>query len=211
MGGQAEQSSTAASPPASAPSSSAPATTVAGAAPGEGASIDAVISWVEAGRPADPGAHHEAYRDGTATRLGDDIAFTAASGAPDDSTQCITDAAFNSGALTCLVDLTAPAAPPPGAEGMWKAGWVEYAGATLQVGSLRGDPGPFVKGAGPRLADGDSLAFGDNRCRSDVSGLLCVNYAHRSAVRISAGGVAPFGCLRPVAPPPDAVGAAYSC
>ena len=51
---------------------------------------------------------------------------------------------------------------------------------------------------------------GDYRCRADDSGLVCVNYAHQSAVRFAAAGIQPFGCLKPV-PPPDGVGAAFGC
>ncbi|MCH9730718.1 MAG: hypothetical protein K0U84_13775, partial [Actinomycetia bacterium] len=94
--------------------------------------------------------------------------------------------------------------------GVWKPGWADYSGATAQLGSLHGDPGPFVKGVGPRLPEGQSLAFGDDHCRSDATGLLCVNYAHRSAVRISVAGLAPFGCLQPAAPPPQ-VAEMFSC
>lgn len=213
VGGQAEPSGS----PQSAPLSSAPTTAttppLAPAAtrpPGQGASIEEVIAWVEAGTPAEPGGYHEAFFDGQTTRLGDDIAFTAPSGAPNDTTQCITDAMYNDGALACLVELDSPAPRPPAAEGVWKAGWIDYSGTGLQIGSLHGDPGPFIKGVGPTLAEGQSLAFGDNRCRTDATGLFCVNYAHRSAVWISAGEVLPFGCLRAVPPPPE-TGAAFSC
>ncbi len=68
----------------------------------------------------------------------------------------------------------------------------------LQVGETRGDPGPFVTGNGAELANGDSLSFDDYRCRADQAGLFCVNYAHQSAVRFSAAGIEPFGCLRSV-------------
>ncbi|MDZ4268684.1 MAG: hypothetical protein U1D00_23860 [Mycobacterium sp.] len=214
VGGEAERSSA----PLSAPPNSTTVTTdvpprpspTAGAPPGAGAPIDEVIAWAEAGSPADPDAYHEAYLDGVTTRLGDDIAFTAPSGVSGGTTQCITDEALSSGGLICLLDLDAPAARPDGAEGEWKAGWIDYPGASMQVGSLHGDPGPFVKGVGARLTEGQSLAFGDYRCRSDAAGLLCVNYAHRTAAWISAAAVVPFGCLQPVTPPPGA-GPTFSC
>jgi hypothetical protein len=60
------------------------------------------------------------------------------------------------------------------------------------------------------LPYGQSLAFGDYRCRSDQAGLVCVNYAFRSAVRLSDAGVQPFGCLKPSAPMPQ-VGEVFSC
>ncbi len=192
-------------------SSAAPSTTrEPGAAPEPGTPINDVISWVEAGSAVDAADHHVAFRDGVTTSLGDDIAFTAPSGAPHGSTQCITDTQYNEGALTCLADLDSPAPRPQGLEGMWKPGWIEFTGTSMLVGALHGDPGPFVNGVGPELAPGDTLAFGDYRCRSDDTGLACVNYAHRSAAWIGAAGVLPYGCLQPVAAPPD-VGEMFGC
>lgn len=89
-------------------------------------------------------------------------------------------------------------------------GWVDFDGIHLQVGSARADPGPFVYGNGPELANGDTLSIGDYRCRSYQAGLFCVNYAHQSAVRFASAGIEPFGCLKP-APPPDGVGVAFGC
>ena len=122
----------------------------------------------------------------------------------------MTDAQYSDSALICLTDLDSPAPRPQGAEGMWKPGWIEYNGTDLQVGALHGDPGPFVKGIGPELAPGQALAFGDFRCRSDATGLACVNYAHRSATWIGAAGVVPYGCLQSVTPPVG-VGDMFSC
>ncbi|CAA0134330.1 Uncharacterised protein [Mycolicibacterium vanbaalenii] len=213
VGGEAEPSDSVSTAPPSSTSSTPttpPPTAAADRPPGDSAPIEEVIAWIEAGTATDPGAFHEAYLDGTITRLGDDIAFTAPSGASGETTQCLTDAAYNEGALTCLVELASPAPRPTGAEGMWKPGWIDYPGTNVQIGSLRGDPGPFIKGVGPLLADGQTLAFADNRCRSDAAGLFCVNYAHRSAVQISTDGVVPFGCLVSVPPPPQ-TGAMFSC
>jgi len=155
VGGQAEPSGS----PQSAPPNSAPTTATApplapgvSRPPGQGASIEEVIAWIEAGTPADPGSYHEVFSDGQTTRLGDDIAFTAPSGAPNDTTQCLTDATYNDGALACLVELDSPAPRPSAAEGVWKAGWIDYSGTGLQIGSLHGDPGPFIKGVGPALS-----------------------------------------------------------
>lgn len=91
-----------------------------------------------------------------------------------------------------------------------EGGWVDFDGIHLQVGSARADPGPFVYGNGPELANGDTLSIGDYRCRSYQAGLFCVNYAHQSAVRFASAGIEPFGCLKP-APPPDGVGVAFGC
>lgn len=210
VGGEAEPPDSA-QPAVPNSTTASPSTTASGRAPNQNSPIADVIAWIEAGNPADVDAYHETYLDGVTTRLGDDVAFTAPAGAPENTMKCMTDATFNDGALSCLVDLESPTPRPAGAEGMWQPGWVDFAGTTVQVGSLRGDPGPFVKGVGPQLSAGQSLTFGDNRCRSDVTGLFCVNYAHQSAIWISVGGVDPFGCLQAVAPSPPQTGQMFSC
>lgn len=215
VGGEAAPSGTptASSPDRTGPTSAVPAPSVpppAGAAPRQGTPIGEVIDWIEAGTPADPADFHVAFRDGVTTRLGDDVAFTAPTGAPHDTVKCITAAIYNDGAPTCLLNLDSPAPRPTGTEGVWKPGWVEYTGDGLVVGALHGDPGPFVDGAGPELAPGQTIAFGDYRCRSDTTGLACVNYAHRSAVWMGAGGILTYGCLQPVPAPPYA-GATFGC
>ena len=178
----------------------------ASAAPVAGAAISDVIAWIEAAHPADPGRYHTATRDGASTQLGSDIALTATGG----KVSCMTDSKHTGGAVACLVQLTNPPPRPDTAYGEWKGGWVDFDGTNLQVGSARADPGPFINGNGPELANGDSLSFGDYRCRADQAGLFCVNYAHQSAVRFATAGIQPFGCLRSV-PPPDGVGTAFSC
>lgn len=204
-GGHSEPtvSTTQASTGAGAPGSNSPGPATA---PAAGAAISDVIAWIEAGHPADPGRFHTATRDGAATPLGDDIALTVMAG----KVSCMTDAKHTGGALACLVSLTNPPPAPATAYGQWQGGWIGFDGVNLQVGSARADPGPFINGSGPELANGDSLPFGDFRCRADQSGLYCVNYAHQSAARFSPAGIEPFGCLKP-APPPDGVGAAFSC
>jgi len=199
VGGNSQQTPTTQTSPGSKP----PSTT---AAPAAGAAIADVIAWIEAGHPADPGRYHTATRDVAATSLSSDIALTSSAS----KVSCMTDSKHTNGALACLVDLTNPPPRPDTAYGEWKGGWVDFDGKNLQVGSARGDPGPFVNGNGPELANGDSLSFGDYRCRADQSGLFCVNYAHQSAVRFAAAGIQPFGCLKSV-PPPDGVGTAFSC
>ncbi|HEY4042209.1 MAG TPA: hypothetical protein VGM32_10275, partial [Rhodopila sp.] len=179
------------------------------AAPAAGAAISDVIAWIEAGHPADPGRYHSATREGATTPLGNDIALTATAGSGG-TVSCMTDSKHTGDALACLVDLTNPPPRPDTAYGEWKGGWVDFDGTNLQVGSSRADPGPFLNGNGPELANGDSLSFGDYRCRADQTGLFCVNYAHQSAVRFAAAGIQPFGCLKS-APPPDGVGTAFTC
>ncbi|WP_197508007.1 hypothetical protein [Mycobacterium sp. 1245801.1] len=188
---------------AGAPGSKAPGPT---GAPGAGTAISDVIAWIEAGHPADPGRFHTASRDGATTPLGDDIALAAVAG----KVSCMTDAKHTGGALACLVNLTNPPPAPATAYGQWQGGWISFDGANLQVGSARADPGPFLNGNGPELANGDSLSFGDYRCRAEQTGLYCVNYAHQSAAKFSPAGIVPYGCLKS-APPPDGVGAAFSC
>ncbi len=207
VGGHSEQTQTTTATSAGA-SSSAPggAPVAPSAAPSAGAAISDVIAWIEAGHPADPSRYHNATRDGATTPLGDDIAFTATAG----KVSCMTDSKHTGSALVCLVSLTNPPPPPATAYGEWKGGWVDFDGTTLQVGLSRADPGPFLNGNGPQLANGDSLSFGDYRCRADQAGLYCVNYAHQSAARLAPAGVEPFGCLRST-PPPDGVGTAFSC
>lgn len=174
------------------------------AAPSAGAPIADVIAWVDGGSPADAAGFHRATRNGATTELGDDIAFTVGKVA------CMTDTKHTAGALACLVGLINPPPRPATAYGHWEGGWVDFDGTSLQVGSARADPGPFARGDGPELPAGKSLSFGDYRCRADQDAVVCVNYAHRSAVRLAAAGVQPFGCLQSV-PPPDGVGEKFSC
>ena len=202
VGGQSEPTQT--TQTTTGPSGSKPP--AASTAPAAGAAISDVIAWIEAGHPADPGGYHGATHDGATSSLGPDIALTAMAG----KVSCMTDSKHTGGALACLVDLTNPPPRPETAYGEWKGGWVDFDGTNLQVGSSRADPGPFVNGNGPELANGDSLSFGDYRCRADQAGLFCVNYAHQSAARFSSAGIEQFGCLRSV-PPPDGVGVAFSC
>jgi hypothetical protein len=174
-------------------------------APAAGAPISDVITWVEAGKPADIAAFHSATLDGTTTQIGDDVAFVTAG----QESACITNH-YADGELSCLVKLTNPPPRPPDFPTAWKNNWVDFSGTSVEIGSPHGDPGPFVVGMGAELPAGRTLAFGDYRCRADAAGLFCVNYAHQSAVRMSAAGVEPFGCLQKTTAPPD-IGLQFKC
>lgn len=174
-------------------------------APAAGTPMSRVIKWVEAGTPAEPSGFHTATRDGQPTNLGEDIAFVAPSG----SARCATDKNLG-GQLACLIKADDLPSKPADVEGQWIPGWVDFAGETVDVGSLHGDPGRFGYGDGAQLAEGKSLAFGDYRCRADATTLVCVNYAHQSGVLLNSSGVEPLGCLKPV-PPPVGVGRQLRC
>ncbi|MGH3678559.1 MAG: hypothetical protein ACRDU5_23030 [Mycobacterium sp.] len=213
LGGDAERAEPSPSPPvrttAATPGTtqeSRPTSTPRAQPPGSGAPVGEVIAFIESGQRADPATYHSATRDGTATELGDDIAFTTPTG----RANCMTDGKYFGGALACLVDLTNPPPQPAEVYGQWKGDWVDFAGPSVEVGSAHGDPGRFTRGTGPELPYGHALAFGDYRCRADETGLFCVNYAHRSAVRFSADGVEPYGCLQKVTPPAG-IGEKFSC
>lgn len=211
VGGDAEQAMPSLSvptrtTPSSLPSTTTPTTTAPAKPPEAGAGIADVIKFVESGRAADAGPFHTATRDGVATELGDDVAFTTPSG----KSQCMTDSTNFGGALACLVDLTIPPLQPPDIYGQWKGGWVDFAGPSIEIGSAHGDPGRFISGTGPQLPYGQSLSFGDYRCRSDEAGLYCVNYANQSAAKFSDAGIVGFGCLQKVTPPAG-IGEKYSC
>ena len=175
--------------------------------PATGAPISTVVAWIEAGTGAELDGFHTASRDGVTTQLADGVAFTTPSG----KTTCMTGvAASGAGQLACLTQLTDGPAQPADAVGEWISGWIDYPGDTLTVGGVHGDPGQFGAGRGQELGYGQRVKFGDYQCRADQAGLYCVNYARRSAARISDAGVVPFGCLREVDPPPD-IGVKFAC
>lgn len=174
-------------------------------APPPGVPVAEAIAWVEAGTPLDSAEYHIALRSGVTVELKDDVAFTTPAG-----TTCMTDAKHDSPALACLVELTNPPPRPPDTYGQWKGGWVDFDGTSVQVGSAHGDPGRFSNGQGPELPEGKALSFGDYRCRTDAATLVCVNYAHHSAVRLEASGVDAYACARQVTPP-AAIGIQFVC
>ena len=184
------------------PTTTTPVPTIA---PAAGTPMPNVIRWVEAGTAADPAQFHSATRDGETTDLGEDIAFVAPTG----NARCATDKNL-AGRLSCLVTADGLPTKPADVEGQWVPGWVDLAGTTLDIGSLHGDPGQFTYGNGAELPSGQSLAFGDYRCRGDETALVCVNYAHQTGVRIDKSGVEPLGCLKPT-PPEVGIGRQFSC
>ena len=193
-------------PPTSTPTTTSGTTaSSADGAPRGGAPIAAAIAWVEAAAPMDAADFSVALRGGTTTRLTDDVAFTTPSG-----TRCMTDVKRAAADLACLVDLTDPPPQPSDVYGAWKGGWVDFDGADVRVGSAHGDPGRFAVGQGPPLPAEKSLSFGDYRCRTDVSTLICVNYARQTAVRYRDDGIETFGCTRQ-SPPAAGVGIQFSC
>ena len=174
-------------------------------APGVGDSAAAAIAWVEAGPPTDDADFRVALRGGSSTPLGEDTAFTTPSGI-----RCMTDAKRDAGGLACLVDLINPPPQPADVYCAWKGGWVDFNGSSVRVGSAHGDPGRFAVGSGAPLPQGNSLSFGDFRCRADVTTLVCVNYASKTGVRYSDDGITAYGCTRQN-PPAAGVGEQYSC
>lgn len=201
----------AAQPRLSATGTTHPGTTTANAsplptaAPAAGTPMPTVIRWVEDATAADAGKFHSATRDGETTDLGTDVSFVAPSG----TARCATDKNLG-GQLSCLVTAAGLPQKPADVEGEWVSGWVDLAGTTLDIGSLHGDPGQFTYGNGAELPAGQSLAFGDYRCRGDETALVCVNYAHQSGMRIDKLGIEPLGCLNPTTPQVG-IGRQFSC
>lgn len=174
-------------------------------APGAGDSAQTAIAWVEGGPPADDADFRVALRGGSSTPLGEDTAFTTPSGI-----SCMTDMKRDSGGLACLVDLVNPPPQPPDVYGVWKGGWVDFDGSGVRIGSAHGDPGRFAVGSGAPLPQGNSLSFGDFRCRADVTTLVCVNYARKTGVRYSDDGITTYGCTRQNQPAAG-IGEQYTC
>ncbi|WP_216899245.1 hypothetical protein [Nocardia alni] len=198
--------------PASAPAdseSTSTTTSSTGGAPSAGASFAAVDEWIRDGRAADPAQFAtQTTQDGTATPLKDnDVAFTSPTG----KIKCTSDAEEGMPDLYCLVDLKHPPAESTrSGEGEFVANWITYSGTKATVGSMHGDPGPFVRGYGNKLPYGSRITAGDYTCRLDSSGLVCENKSAQSAVKMSDAGLVPFGCLGEQTPT-EGVGELYGC
>ncbi len=197
--------------PAAAPVPPSPAAPTSSRVPVSGAAFADVLAWVQGGHAADAGRFRTAKaQDGTVTTLRDDVAFTSPTG----KIKCITDFEDSVTGLSCLVGLKNPPSKPAGdSEGEFVPGWIYYTGTQTTVGSMHGDPGPFVRGYGNQLPYGSRVGAGDYTCRMDSAGLFCVDRAAKSGIQVSDAGVVPFGCLRKQAPTPDVgdVGEFYGC
>ena len=191
-------------PASSTPPASSTGATTATAAPGPDVAVADALAWVQGAGPVDAAEFHVALRNGSSTPLADDVAFTTPAG-----TSCMTDVK-RGGGLACLVNLTDPPPQPPDIYGVWKGGWVDYDGTSVVVGSAHGDPGRFALGQGAPLPPDLSLSFGDFRCRTDSTALVCANFAHQTAVRYTDAGIDTYGCTR-AAKPAAGVGIQYSC
>ncbi|MFJ1457473.1 hypothetical protein [Nocardia sp. N2S4-5] len=178
-------------------------------APARGASFADVAAWVQAGKPVDTAQFGTATRDGKSTPLNGDIAFVSPTG----KIKCTTDFRGRVDDLSCLVELQHPPTRPPGEYiGNWVPNWIDYSGAALSVGSLHGDPGPFILGDGAPLPYGSRITAKDYTCRLETDGLVCIHTVVKSGARISDAGVVPFGCLREkTADPKENVGQVFGC
>lgn len=204
-----------ASRPSPSPSHSAePGTSTAapGATPGKTSGIGDVVAWIEAGQPAPAGAYQNVTGPdglGTATTttttttriLGGGAAFRS----PSKGLSCFglpPGSDVYAPGLTCLAKLANPPARPSDTSGQWIGGWVEYTGNAGHIGSVHGDPGPFLAGDGPILPYGQKISFGQDGqqtvCRMDQTGLWCADTAHGSAILLNDQGIAPYGCLKAV-------------
>ncbi|MFE3195336.1 hypothetical protein ACFXHA_40485 [Nocardia sp. NPDC059240] len=153
--------------------------------PGE--SLSALVDWVKAGAPVDQEKYRPSYPgdpDPDATK--GVVSFTSPSG----KMACDTEG----GLVFCDVRLLDPPPRPVVGQGNWESGWIDYRSTTASIGSLAG--GIRVGwGLGPVLPYGSRVDFGDYSCRLEADGLTCVDPAVNTGVRISDGGIVPFGCL----------------
>ena len=95
-------------------------------------------------------------------RTGRRVAFTTAG----TETNCMTDSPAD-GALACLVSWPTRRHDRPTSTRQWKpTGWTSPAPPSTSVRPTA-IPGRFIDGSGPELPRGQTLAFGDYRCRAD--------------------------------------------
>nr|WP_235660691.1 hypothetical protein [Mycobacteroides abscessus] len=191
--------------------STAPPTTAGGPPPGPAASVAAVTAWIEAATPADPANFRTVEEDGTVTQLdGDSVAFRPPGDVPNRAlTGCISYH-WSEQRFSCLGGVSNPPPKPPGIQGEWIGSWVDFDGMTVDIGSLHGDPGPFNNGKGKPLDYGSRIKFGDYQCRSDLSGMYCVNYPRHSAIRLWGKSFIAYGCVK-LAKPQHGIGEQFNC
>lgn len=197
-------------PPRASTTTPSTATTSRAPAPGPRASVESVTRWIEAGDPVDAEMFRTVDQDGTPGQLSEgEVAFRAPGElGPRVIGGCITAVEYKV-PLSCLPGLRNAPPRPPDLPGQWIAGWVSFDGASVAVGSRHGDPGPFTAGVGLPLEYGKRLKFGDYQCRSDQKGLYCVNYPHRSAIRMGEE-LQVYGCTKR-STPPRGIGVQYDC
>ena len=210
VGGDAQQTEPSPSAPTrttmSTPRTTTPTSTTPAKPPEAGAEIADVITFIEAGHPAERVSFTPRPGTATTTQLGDDVAFTTPSG----TSNCMTDSKNSAARWRVWWISPIPPLQPPDVYGQWKGNWVDFAGPSIEIGSAHGDPGRFVSGTGPELPYGRPSPSATTAAASDAAGLYCVNYAHQSAARFSDAGVVRFGCLQKVTPPAE-IGEKYSC
>ena len=117
---------------------------------------------------------------------------------PPSGISCMTDTRHGSAALACLVrpDRSAPAARRCLRRMEGRLGGFRRRQRAGGIGPRRPRPVQSPARVSPLPAD-RSLSFGDFRCRTDATVLVCVNYARQTAVSATATPAStPIGCTR---------------
>ncbi|CPU58138.1 Probable lipoprotein LppI [Mycobacteroides abscessus] len=191
--------------------STTPPTTAGGPPPGAAAPVAAVIAWIEAAAPADPANFRTVEEDGIVTQLdGDSVAFRLPGDLPARALTGCVSYRWSEPRFSCLGGVSNPPPKPPGIQGQWIGSWVDFDGKTVDIGSLHGDPGPFNNGNGKPLDYGTRIKFSDYQCRSDPSGMYCVNYPNHSAIRLWGREFVTYGCVK-LAKPQHGIGEQFTC
>lgn len=170
-------------------------------------SMNALAAWINEGIADDPANFHDTLLDGVPTPLSSegDVAFRQPGTVRGrESLGCIS----SKGMLTCMPPLSSPVRKPTKVVDHWVGNWMEFDGSTITVGGIHGDPGVFIDGSGKPLAFGHTLAFGDYKCRSDLTGMYCVNLPKRTGFRFS-NTITPYGCTQVEVP--RGSGAKFKC
>ncbi len=182
-----------------------------GPPPGPAASVNEVVAWIEAAAPADPANFNTVEEDGTIHKLnGSDVAFRLPGDVPNRTLTGCVSYHWSGAQFSCLGGIGNPPPRPPGIRGQWIGSWVDFDGKTVDIGSVHGDPGPFNNGNGKPLGYGARIKFGEYQCRSDPSGMYCVNYPHLSAIRLWGKPFAAYGCFKR-SEPVHGIGEQFDC